>query len=504
MKESNKRYSYTMLVMVMIAGVGVGIGMGMMMQMGAISNLSERVGSGSVWDTFDFGLLSGSSNETANETEDGEGSVPNPTPTEPADPNLGTISNAKVGTKGDGITVTPAGAAPVSGIPAPTPGKLEGVSRILRTPRPEEEEWGTWKTRDCSALAQDWVYTAPHTLRGYHVVCFNPISGSDKALKMTAYVDGSPTGVVKGVIPATTLGTFRAEVQAALKIRAAFPMSQPWRMFNNQGRVIEDLDGLEQLVLVYEGGQWIWPAIEVGHKWVIENLLDDAPDLVVETVAVIPHVFSVTNFITLDECDYIIELSKPHLFQSGVAHFDDDIGKDSAIWRTSSQAWLASTTPPLKFLDHRIAELVRVPESHGEATQILEYKEGQRYVAHVDAFDTSRMKQSPELVRAYQGGAKNRLATVFEYHTTVRNGGWTVFPRAGGLPQPHDFEDCSKGLRVAPVKGSVVVFYSLDATGAIDEYSLHGGCAPLRGEDGGVADVKRSANKWVWNQPMTF
>ena len=56
---------------------------------------------------------------------------------------------------------------------------------------------------------------------------------------------------------------------------------------------------------------------------------------------------------------------------------------------------------------------------------------------------------------------------------------------------------CHVGLRVRPVKGSVIIFYSLKPDGAMDELSIHGACPVLEG-------TKWAANKWVWNEPWSF
>ena len=81
-------------------------------------------------------------------------------------------------------------------------------------------------------------------------------------------------------------------------------------------------------------------------------------------------------------------------------------------------------------------------------------------------------------------GARNRLATVFFYLNNVTAGGQTNFPRAQTTEQPNgqaqirDYFDCTKGLSVYPLEGRVIIFYSMLPSGGMDDYSLHGGCAP--------------------------
>ncbi len=79
----------------------------------------------------------------------------------------------------------------------------------------------------------------------------------------------------------------------------------------------------------------------------------------------------------------------------------------------------------------------------------------------------------------------------------VEEGGHTVFPRFGKAPQPWNFSDCDKGLKVKPQRGKVIVFYSLTPDGIGDQLSLHGACKVEEG-------IKWAANKWVWNTPQNF
>ena len=115
----------------------------------------------------------------------------------------------------------------------------------------------------------------------------------------------------------------------------------------------------------------------------------------------------------------------------------------------------------------------------------------------MDYFDPSLYQQDKSTLRLIDNGRENRLATVFSYLSDVEGGGHTVFPRFNGAPQPHNFDDCTKGLLVKPQKGKVIIFYSLLPNGKMDELSLHGACPVKEG-------IKWAANKWVWNAPMGF
>ena len=81
----------------------------------------------------------------------------------------------------------------------------------------------------------------------------------------------------------------------------------------------------------------------------------------------------------------------------------------------------------------------------------------------------------------------------------VSRGGETLFPRAYGLPQPRDAWECekSKGLKVSPKRGNIILWYNLLPNGVLDQNSLHSGCPVLEG-------TKWAANKWIWNKPSGY
>ena len=185
---------------------------------------------------------------------------------------------------------------------------------------------------------------------------------------------------------------------------------------------------------------------------------------------------------------------------SGVSLKDADKGKAASNWRTSQSTFLAAHDDDiLKEIEHRTASLTRIPRSHQEYVQVLRYGTTEKYDAHHDYFDPASYQSDPNTLKLIEHGKKNRYATVFWYLTDVNEGGHTIFPRAYGLPPVQSHSDCTKGLKVKPEKGKVIIFYSLDASGRMDPLSLHGAC-PVIGED----DVKWAANKWIWNAPMGY
>ncbi|KAF1774283.1 Prolyl 4-hydroxylase, alpha subunit [Phytophthora cactorum] len=262
-----------------------------------------------------------------------------------------------------------------------------------------------------------------------------------------------------------------------------------------------------RIVFLFEGGQFIWPGIRIGHKSeCLSELVKRQNDITLPwfltfggAVAALhaPLVFSVEDFLRNDEIDVILELSMPHLAPSGVTLQDGHENRPATDWRTSTTYWLDSSShPAVQDIDKRTADLVKVPISHQESVQVLRYEPTQHYDQHLDYFSVERHRNSPDVLKRIEYGYKNRMITVFWYMSDVAKGGHTNFARSGGLPRPPHNKDCSQGISVAPKKRKVVVFYSMLPNGEEDPTSLHAGCPVEEG-------IKLSGNKWVWNKPRS-
>lgn len=353
-------------------------------------------------------------------------------------------------------------------------------------------------------------------VKGFHILCLsrNPDTGE---LQTTAYLHGRAVQIETFTSPAqeTVVGddylSYRAAVERATDMIPPHASVDPivqqykqhWTFFTPEGIRMNDMSALEAAVtvFVFEGGQFIWPGVRVGHRFRIPNLdavdLQNYPNDVVfaETLSLQPLVFRIEEFLTDAECALIIELSLPHLKPSSVALMDKDKGKKATEWRTSSTYFLSTHAhAQLHVIDRRVEQLTKVDKSHFEEAQVLRYEINQKYDAHHDFFSPHAYRENAAILESIHHGHKNRMITVFWYMSDVEEGGETGFPRAGGLPRPSSFVGCHQGLKVKPKKRSVVVFYSLLPNGEPDEYSLHGGCPVVQGE-------KFAVNKWVWNKP---
>ena len=170
-----------------------------------------------------------------------------------------------------------------------------------------------------------------------------------------------------------------------------------------------------------------------------------------------------------DECDQMIELSKPKLARSETVHTPSG-GSEVHASRTSDGMFFERGENPLcERLEKRIAALLNWPLQNGEGLQILRYRPGAEYKPHHDYFDPVHSGTPTILARGGQ-----RVGTLVMYLNTPTKGGSTIFPDVG--------------LEVAPVKGNAV-FFSYHAPHPSTK-TLHGGSPVIEGE-------KWVATKWL-------
>ena len=184
-----------------------------------------------------------------------------------------------------------------------------------------------------------------------------------------------------------------------------------------------------------------------------------------------PMIVMIYDFLTVEECDKIIELARPHLKRSTVV--DEGAGGSKVHGaRTSEGMFLTNHAHEkiVRSVERKLSSLTGIEKGRGEAIQVLRYGIGAEYKPHYDYFAPHSKGGLEQLKRGGQ-----RVATVIMYLNTVEAGGETVFPMAK--------------VSVKPVKGNAVLFYNTLPTKEIDTLTLHGG-APV------VAGEKWIATKW--------
>lgn len=212
---------------------------------------------------------------------------------------------------------------------------------------------------------------------------------------------------------------------------------------------------------------------------------DERGEQWVEVVSWEPRAFVYHNFLTKEECEYLISIAKPNMQKSTVVDSETGKSKDSRV-RTSSGTFLARGRDKIiRNIEKKIADFTFIPVEHGEGLQVLHYEVGQKYEPHYDYFlDDFNTKN---------GG--QRIATVLMYLTDVEEGGETVFPAAKGnfssVPWWNELSECGKkGLSIKPKRGDALLFWSMKPDATLDPSSLHGGCPVIKGN-------KWSSTKWM-------
>ena len=182
-----------------------------------------------------------------------------------------------------------------------------------------------------------------------------------------------------------------------------------------------------------------------------------------------PRLVLLGGFLSEDECDALIALSRPRMARSQTVDRQSG-GSEVNDARTSDGMFFERGEAPLvRRIEQRIAALLRWPVEHGEGLQVLRYRPGAQYRPHFDYFDPAHPGTAAVL---RQGG--QRLATLLMYLQAPQRGGATVFPDAG--------------LQVSPAKGHAL-FFSYESPDP-STGTLHGGAPVLAGE-------KWVATKWL-------
>lgn len=188
-----------------------------------------------------------------------------------------------------------------------------------------------------------------------------------------------------------------------------------------------------------------------------------------------PRIVVFANLLTADECDALIDASRPKLERSETVHRESG-GTELNEARTSEGTYFFhDASPLLEKINRRFAQVTRWPLAHGEPLQILHYGVGAEYQPHYDYFSPEDAGTATLLTH---GG--HRVATLITYLNTPEAGGATVFPDVG--------------LEVAPIRGNAVFFaYERPAPAS---RTLHGGTPVVAGE-------KWIATRWMRENAYT-
>jgi prolyl 4-hydroxylase len=381
------------------------------------------------------------------------------------------------------------------------------VPTLSQGHRQNKELVGVKPNYDCSNV-NDFLHD--ENIAGMHVICLHENHSFD--LYVGAKQTTMPTN--NNLSDQISWESLKVALENTLALTTRPIQHQPWAIFSSGGELLAtemddsvDINKLAGIVLLMEGGKFLWPGVRPGFQRVIdlsylpgETFRGPPRNATIETLSLFPLVLSVQGFLDIEECNYIQHKATPSMKYSEVSLMDQDVGRPASDFRTSQSTFLTATNDALLLgIDNRTASLVRIPKTHQEHVQVLRYGYTEKYDAHCDYFDPSMYQNDPGTLETIENGARNRLATVFWYLSDVSQGGETIFPRWNKAPQPFNFKDCTNGLKVKPQRGKVIIFYSMLADGSLDVLSLHAAC-PVQSKD----DIKWAANKWVWSKPVGF
>ncbi|CDP15792.1 unnamed protein product [Coffea canephora] len=167
------------------------------------------------------------------------------------------------------------------------------------------------------------------------------------------------------------------------------------------------------------------------------------------------------NFLSKEECEYLINLAKPRMSRSKV--LDPNTGQTGhSSSRTSTGMHLKrGHDEVVRDIERRIADYTSIPVENGEGLSVINYEVGQKFEPH------------------------HRMAALLMYLSDVEEGGETYFPDAIAKRKCCCFPGCTKrrGLYVKPKMGDALFFWTLkpDRT-TVDPSSLHGGRPVIRGD----------------------
>lgn len=176
-----------------------------------------------------------------------------------------------------------------------------------------------------------------------------------------------------------------------------------------------------------------------------------------------PNLVIVENMLSDDECDLLIEISRPKLERSQVLEYETGIRKIGMERTSDGTFFKIGETELVSRIEQRIARFLNWPIEYGEGLQVLRYSEGQEFKPHHDYYSVKTANQ--------------RTATLLIYLNEPKQGGSTIFPDIN--------------MEILPKKGNAV-FFTYSRPYAYTR-TRHGGTPIYSGE-------KWVATKWLHGQ----
>lgn len=182
-----------------------------------------------------------------------------------------------------------------------------------------------------------------------------------------------------------------------------------------------------------------------------------------------PFQIEIKNFVSDEECNYLINKGSKTLARSTIVGYDDNKYSNA---RTSWNTFIDKKDPVVSQIYDRIYKITKIPIENYEAMQVARYLPGQEFKPHFDAFELNTEPGRKEYARG-----KQRVYTFLLYLNDGFEEGGTIFTEQNKV--------------VKPEKGTAVFFSNLNKDETdIDKGSKHGGLPVKSGQ-------KWIANCWI-------
>lgn len=171
-------------------------------------------------------------------------------------------------------------------------------------------------------------------------------------------------------------------------------------------------------------------------------------------------IFTIPNFLTDEECDYLCEYIENNNTRSTVA----GLGDAKSVYnegRTSSTSTLVDSDPIVNTVNNKMYDELGIEAAYSETTQGQIYQPGQYFNHHNDYFEGDAF-----INHCLASG--QRTWTFMIYLNDVEEGGETEFRNIN--------------TKIKPVKGTAVIWKNSDGAGTENPASHHSGTHVIKGK----------------------
>ena len=181
-----------------------------------------------------------------------------------------------------------------------------------------------------------------------------------------------------------------------------------------------------------------------------------------------PLILTIEDFITEEECDYIIKIAKDKIAEN----------KDSKLKHKKNKNILNSclinndTDKTIKNIFNKASKLLRTKNNMFESLYVINFKKYQEINPHHDAWD----KNNKEDYKKHCKERGNRVFTLSIYLNNVRQGGETLFNMTKDKIKP-----LSKD-KIKPLKCKALLFKNINENGTLNKKSNYSELPVTKGE----------------------